>query len=224
MKIKEKGATALLFMVLLTALLSGPALFAQGSKNENIRVPSEALKPAYAKDYFDGGMKNFKVWLESLAQLPAGGEEFKRRAREFGEISPSSVSLQLMNMRSIATNPDLEEVTKLPRSWYAQIYNSALRLQSAERTLVGMKVFCVEEDYQKARRVWVSAVAETLSIIAKPPKKLSAEKLEVIAAENRERRKKEYIQQYKAKLAKEKSAGKKRSDKKKRASRETEEK
>ena len=57
-------------MFLLTALLSGPALFAQGSKNENIRVPSEALKPAYTKEYFDNNLKDFKAWLESLEQLP----------------------------------------------------------------------------------------------------------------------------------------------------------
>ena len=212
MKIKGNSPSSLLFLI-MAVMLSGSALFAQSSKKEDIRVPPEALKPAWTKDYFDDNLKNFKVWLASLAQLPAGGGEFKRRAREFGEISPSSVSLQLMNMRSIATNPDLEEVTKLPRSWYAQIYNAALPLQTAARTLVGMKVFCVEEDYQKARRIWINAVAETLALIDNPPKKLSKKKLDEIAAKNRERRKREYIKMYKARQSEGGAPRRKGSDK-----------
>ena len=223
-------ASKLFFLLLLTAfLLPGTILAQGGKKDDEIRVPAEALRPPYTKSHFDDELKNFKTWLESIGQLPATGEEFKRRAQEFSEASETHISLQLRNMRSIATNPDLEEVTKLPRSWYGQIYNAALPLQSAVKILNGIKVVCVEQKYQAAKKEWTAAVEETLAVIDKPPKKLSKEALEPIIAKNRERRKKEYIKWYKAKQAaelkkaKEEAAKKKSGGKPKKKSKETEE-
>lgn len=225
MKIKKTG-TASLFLA-LAAMLSSTALFAQ-SRSEKIRVPADALKPVYSKEYFDDNLKDFKTWLKSLSELPPTGAEFQKRAQEFGEASDSRVSLQLRNMRLLATNPDLEEVTKLPRSWYFRIYNAALPLQTAVKILAGTKVVCVEQKYQLAKKMWEDAVEETLAILEKPPKKLSAEALSAIAAKNKERREKEYIKWYREKQAeeqrkaKEKAAGKtKKGDKPKK--KETEE-
>lgn len=215
-------------VMILAAMLSGSALLAQGSRKDEIRIPSEALKPAYSKTYFEENLQNFKTWLEAASQLPPTGEEFKRRAREFDDISVGTVSLQLTNMRSIATNPDLEESTRLPRSWYAQMYNAALPMQSAAEILNSAKFFCEEKSYQKAKRIWVNAIGETLSVMENQPKKISKEEWERICAANRERRRKDYIKQYKAKQAeelrkaREKAAGRK-TDRPKRTTEETEE-
>lgn len=215
MKIIEKRSTfTLLFLIILTGLLPGTPLMAQNSKRDEVRVPSEALKTAYTKEYFDGELKNFKAWLET-ALLPATGAEFRRQAKEYGDISIGRISLRLSNLRSLATNPDLEEVTRLPRSWYARIYNAALPMQSVVKVLTSVKASPDEKSYQAARRTWDAAVEETLDIIGKQPKKISKEEWEIVCAKNRERRKKEYIKWYRAKQvedlkkAKEKAAGKK---------------
>ena len=227
MKINRKN---LLPFFLLTAFLLTGAVLAQGGKDE-IRVPSEALRPYYTPEDFSGKLKKFRNWLESI-QLPASGAEFQRRAKDFDNITIGDVQTQLMSLRSLATDPDLEEVTRLPRSWYGQIYNAALSLLNSAETLNGIKILCEERNYRTAKKIWEEAVEETLAVLDKPPKKLSKEALEPIIAKNRERRRKEYIKWYREKQAeelrkaKEKAAagGKtKKGDKPKKKSKETEE-
>lgn len=213
----------LLFLLLLAAFLLTPGMLSaqrRGSgKREEIRIPPQALEPAWTKEYFDDNLKNFKVWLESLAQLPPTGAELKSRAGDFKELSASSVQVHLAGMQNLAANPDLEEVTRLPRSWYARIYNAALPLQTLVETLNSVKVFGSSQNYASTKGAWEKAVAEALELLGKPPKKLSREELEVIKAQNRERRKKEYIKSYRAKQAEERkkaregAAGKKKSEK-----------
>lgn len=225
MKINRKN---LLPFFLLTAFLLPGAVLAQGGKDE-IRVPSEALRPYYTPEDFSGKLKKFRNWLESI-QLPASGAEFQRRAKDFDNITIGDVQTQLMSLRSLATDPDLEEVTRLPRSWYGQIYNAALPLLNSAETLNGIKILCEERNYRTAKKIWEEAVEETLAVLDKPPKKLSKEALEPIIAKNRERRRKEYIKWYRMKQAedlkkaKEKAAsgGKKKGDKPKKKSKEEE--
>ena len=214
--------------LLLTALLTPGILSAQqkgSGKKEEIRVPFAALEPFYAADYFSGELKNFRKWLKSV-ELPATGEEFKRRVADFDATSSGNVQIQLMNLRDLAMDPDLEEVTKLPRSWYSQIYNAALPLQKASEVLINVRTFCEERQYRAAKKIWEDAVEETLAVLDKPPKKLSKEALEPIVAKNRERRRKEYIKWYRMKQAEDLKKAKEKAasgGKKKKKNKETEE-
>lgn len=229
---KNDGKT-LLFPLLLAAFLLTPGILSAqqrgAGKREDIRVPSGALVPFYTPDYFSGKLKKFKTWLEAV-QLPPSGAEFKKRAKEFSVISDGNVRTKLLDMRGLAMEPDLEEVTKLPRSWYAQIYNAARPLQVAAEALNENKIVVEERRYQTAKKVWNETVENVLAVLEKPPKKLSREELEIIAAKNRDRRRKEYIKWYRAKQAeeqkkaREKAAGKKMTDKPKKKSEEMEEK
>ncbi len=219
--------------LLLTALLTPGILSAQqkgSGKKEEIRVPSEALLPHFQAEFFSGQLKELRKTLKSI-ELPATGAEFQKRADDFSSISSGKIRTRLVYLRDlIATHPDVEEVTKLPRSWYGQIYNAALPLQSAAEGLDSIKDLCVERNYQAAKRAWEDAVEETLAVLDKPPKKLSKEALEPIIAKNRERRRKEYIKLYRMKQAaeaqkakeKEAAAGKKKGDKPKKKSKEEE--
>lgn len=223
----KTDAKHLLFLLLFSVFLPGMIL-AQGSRKEDIRVPAEALVAHIPPKLFTDELKAFKEWLGSV-ELPPTAAEYQRRASDFSATSPGSIQEKLTRFRSVATNPDLEEVTKLPRTWYKQIFNAALPLQSVAETLNSQKTIPVERQYQAAKKVWTAAVEETLAVIDKPPKKLSKEALEPIIAKNRERRKKEYIKWYKAKQAaelkkaKEEAAKKKSGGKPKKKSKETEE-
>lgn len=219
--------------LLLTALLTPELLSAQqkgSGKKEEIRVPSEALAPHFQAEFFSAQLKDLRKTLKST-ELPATGAEFQKRADEFSAISSGKIRTRLVYLRDlIAMHPDVEEVTKLPRSWYGQIYNAALPLQDASEALDSVKDLCVERKYQAAKNAWEQAVEETLAILEKPPKKLSKEALEPIVAKNRERRRKEYIKWYRVKQAeeqqkaKEKAAagGRKKGDKPKKKSKEEE--
>ena len=224
MKINRSGIVLLL--IVLPAILPNTALFAQGSgRSEEIRVPSEALRPYYKPEDFSGKLKEFRNWLEAI-QLPASGAEFQKRAKDFDNITIGDVRTKLMSLRDLATDPDLEEVSRLPRSWYEKIFNAALPLQSSVETLNGIKILCEERNYQAAKRAWERAAAETLAIMSKPPKKLSSEDLSAIAAKNRERRRKEYIKWYREKQAEELRKAKEKAasgGKKKKMNKETEE-
>lgn len=215
--------------LLLTALLTPGILSAQqkgSGKKEEIRVPAEALVPHFQADYFSEHLKDFRKWLKSI-ELPASGAEFQKRAADFDAASSGNVRIHLVYLRNlVATHPDLEEVTKIPRSWYGQIYNAALPLQSASEGLDSIKNLCVERQYQAAKKAWEEAAEETLAVLDKPPKKLSKEALEVIAAKNRERRRKEYIKWYREKQAEELRKAKEKAasgGKKKKKNKETEE-
>lgn len=218
--------------LLMAALLTPELLSAQqkgSGKKEEIRVPSEAMMSPFSSEYFSDELKKFKTWLKST-QLPETEEDFRRDVAFQDALSETNVNLRLVTILSLATNPDLEEVTKLPKSWFGRIYNTALPLQNAARALFDAKVQNAERKYQAAKNAWEQAVEETLAVLNKPPKKLSTEELSVISAKNRERRRKEYIKWYRVKQAeeqqkaKEKAAagGRKKGDKPKKKSKEEE--
>ena len=223
---------SLLFPLLAAALLLTPEILSaqqRGSgRKEEIRVPSAALKPFHTADFFSGEVKKFKDFLESL-ELPPTLAEFQQKASDYDSMTGNEIRTRLANFRVIVLHPDLEEVTRLSRNWYGQVYNAALPLQTIVLPLNNMLESEDGRSYQAVKKILDDAKAETLALLKKP-KKLSGEELEIIAAKNRERRKKEFVKWYRAKQAeelkkaREKAAGKKKSDKPKKKPRETEEK
>lgn len=223
---KTENSGTFFLLLVLTVLLSGSALFAQNSKKEEIRIPSAALKPFHNEAFFSDEVKKFKTWLESL-ELPPSLEEFQKKPSDFEPLISNEFQTRLTYLRSVALHPDLEEVTRISRNWYGRLYNAALPIQKVSHTLNNMTESGNEQRYQAVKKILDDAKAEALAILKKP-QKLSREELEVIAAKNRERRRKEYIKWYRAKQAqdlkkaREKAAGKKKSDKQKNTPGETE--
>lgn len=217
---KTDGRILLLPFLLAALLLMPGTLSAQrrgSGKREEIRIPAAALRPFHTEDFFSDEVKAFKTCLESL-ELPPSLAEFQRRADDFAPVIGNEFRVRFMNFRSIALHPDVEEVTRISRSWYERVLDAAQPILTVAPSLNNMMESSDDRRYQAVKKVLENAKAETLALLKKQ-KKLSKEELEIIAGKNRERRKKEYIKWYRAKQAEEQkkaregAAGKKKSEK-----------
>lgn len=194
---KTRHAAAVLALLILPfAFVSGQ----EKKKKDEIRIPKEVLVcPKTAAD-FEMKMKEYFDWLDSF-RFPRSAAAMSKEYPACKEIHPGAVREKLFAIKAVATDPDLEEATRLPRTWYMEIYNASLDLVKASEVLRGVYSVPNEKRFQSAKQRYVAAISQQKDIFARPPKKIAKETYEEICKQNKARRKKEYILWYKKQQA-----------------------
>lgn len=202
----------IVFIILLFAALFMIPCYGQGKrKKKEPEMPKELLYPQVQPQYFEEQLDKFvKEWICKF-QFPANAKSFKANFRDCQHLTPGAIQQGLLGFRNIAMHPDLEEVTRLPRSWYIEIFNAALPLEQASKKLLNVSLIPSEQKFQESKAMFIAAATKVLAIYEKKPKKIAKEKYEEICAKNKARRKKEWLENYKkqqAELAKKRAAKK----------------
>lgn len=191
------AAAVLLLLILPFANLRGQE---KRKEKEDIRVPKEVLVcPRTAAD-FEMKMKEYFDWLDSF-RFPHSAAAMSKEYPACKEIHPGAIKEKLYMMKAVATDPDLEEATRLPRTWYMKIYNAALELVKASEILRGVYSVPNEKRFLAAKQQYIAAISQQKKIYADPPKKIAKEAYEEICKQNKARRKKDYIVWYKKQQA-----------------------
>ena len=198
-----------------------PASRAASLKDSEVYVPDKVLEPSFTKREASDMLKEY-IAAFGDSDMPGSYEAFAKDPDKYTKRIGSrqiksaminlynyifDVSLKKKESDAAPVNPELMEVTEASDVWFKKLYNKALELNEPAEM---MDKAIRQKDaalYKKATKLYADRYDE-LNKFVKKPERLSADQLAKIKEANREKRRRDYLDQRKQQLLEQEAAAK----------------
>lgn len=209
--------TQLLLAALAATLLVPVSAFAQQRtatsktttiKDSDIYVPEKVLEPSYTKKEAAELLKQY-VAAFGDSDMPRTYEAFAKEPEKFKRIGTRQLQAAMGNLFNFVKDPDLLEVTEVAEKWYKDLYNKALELKEPAALMDKAIRLQNASMYTQATRDYAAKFDELKKFADKKGTRIDSATLAKIKETNREKRKRDYIDQRKKELMEADAAAKK---------------
>ena len=208
--------TQLLLAALAATLLVPVSAFAQQRtaartttiKDSDIYVPDKVLEPSMTKKEAGELLKHY---VESFgdSDMPRTYEAFAKEPEKFKRIGTRQLQAAMGNLYNFVKDPELQEVTEVSDKWYKDLYNKALELK--EPAALMDKAIRTQNAamYAQATKDYAAKYDELKKYADKKGTRIDSATLAKIKEANKEKRRREYIDQRKKQMIEAEEAAKK---------------
>lgn len=209
--------TQLLLAALAATLLIPVSAFAQQRtatsktttiKDSDIYVPDKVLEPSYTKKEAAELLKQY-IAAFGDSDMPRTYEAFAKEPEKFKRIGTRQLQAAMGNLFNFVKDPDLLEVTEVAEKWYKDLYNKALELKEPAALMDKAIRMQNASMYTQATKDYAAKYDELRKFADKKGTRIDAATLAKIKETNREKRKRDYIDQRKKELMEADAAAKK---------------
>ena len=209
--------TQLLLAALAATLLVPVSTFAQQRtaasktttiKDSDIYVPEKVLEPSYTKKEAAELLKQY-IAAFGDSDMPRTYEAFAKEPEKFKRIGTRQLQAAMGNLFNFVKDPDLLEVTEVAEKWYKDLYNKALELKEPAALMDKAIRLQNASMYTQATKDYAAKYDELKKYADKKGTRIDAATLAKIKEANREKRKRDYIDQRKKELMEADAAAKK---------------
>lgn len=209
--------TQLLLAALAATLLVPVSTFAQQRtatsktttiKDSDIYVPEKVLEPSYTKKEAAELLKQY-VAAFGDSDMPRTYEAFAKEPEKFKRIGTRQLQAAMGNLFNFVKDPDLLEVTEVAEKWYKDLYNKALELKEPAALMDKAIRMQNASMYTQATKDYAAKYDELRKFADKKGTRIDSATLAKIKETNREKRKRDYIDQRKKELMEADAAAKK---------------
>lgn len=209
--------TQLLLAALAATLLIPVSTFAQQRsatsktttiKDSDIYVPDKVLEPSYTKKDASDLLKEY-IAAFGDSDMPRTYEAFAKEPEKFKRIGTRQLQAAMGNLFNFVKDPDLLEVTEVAEKWYKDLYNKALELKEPAALMDKAIRLQNASMYTQATKDYAAKYDELKKYADKKGTRIDAATLAKIKEANREKRKRDYIDQRKKELMEADAAAKK---------------
>lgn len=209
--------TQLLLAALAATLLIPVSAFAQQRtatsktttiKDSDIYVPDKVLEPSYTKKEAAELLKQY-IAAFGDSDMPRTYEAFAKEPEKFKRIGTRQLQAAMGNLFNFVKDPDLLEVTEVAEKWYKDLYNKALELKEPAALMDKAIRMQNASMYTQATKDYAAKYDELRKFADKKGPRIDAATLAKIKETNREKRKRDYIDQRKKELMEADAAAKK---------------
>ena len=177
-------------------------------KDSDIYVPDKVLEPPYTKKEAAELLKQY-IAAFGDSDMPRTYEAFAKEPEKFKRIGTRQLQAAMGNLFNFVKDPDLLEVTEVAEKWYKDLYNKALELKEPAALMDKAIRLQNASMYTQATKDYAAKYDELKKYADKKGTRIDAATLAKIKEANREKRKRDYIDQRKKELMEADAAAKK---------------